>query len=507
MANKKISQLTAIVTVDTAADLFPIVDTSAIETKSITPSALKTALSLNNVDNTTDANKPVSTATQTALNAKQDTLVSATNIKTINSTSILGSGNIVVGATPSGIAGAIQFSDGSAFSSDATNFFWDDTNNRLGIGTNAPTEKITAKTTSAADGISLRDASNQLALIGKWFDSGGFLDLSLNGTPYTRIQASQSYINTPITFGSTSALSAMVGIKGSGSTSATTSLLVQNSAGTQLMNMTDDGHMTIGNSGSNSGALLFQYPTTIATNGVFWGDSYATLYGAITLSRGTGEMRFATYAGGYFPTFYSNAVEAMRIDISQNVGIGTTTPTARLHIKGSGATSATTSLLVQNSAGTAALTVKDDLTSTFGGTTTTSGDINFVGNLIRTARGRINFYGTDGEITLTNSSESGFGLLKLGGLTSSFPALKRASNNIEIRNADDTFGAGFSVGGALNASAILQADSTTKGFLPPRMTTTQRNAISSPAAGLMIYNTTTAKLNVYTTAWEEITSL
>ena len=96
MADQKISQLTTIVTVDNAADLFPIVDTSAAETKKITPTALKTALSLNAVDNTTDANKPVSTATQTALNAKQDTLVSATNIKTINSTTILGSGNISV---------------------------------------------------------------------------------------------------------------------------------------------------------------------------------------------------------------------------------------------------------------------------------------------------------------------------------------------------------------------------------------------------------------------------
>ena len=38
---------------------------------------------------------------QTALNAKQDTLVSGTNIKTINSTSLLGSGNITIaGASP-----------------------------------------------------------------------------------------------------------------------------------------------------------------------------------------------------------------------------------------------------------------------------------------------------------------------------------------------------------------------------------------------------------------------
>jgi hypothetical protein len=60
---------------------------------------------------------------------------------------------------------------------------------------------------------------------------------------------------------------------------------------------------------------------------------------------------------------------------------------------------------------------------------------------------------------------------------------------------------------SVQASAILQADSTTKGFLPPRMTTTQKNAITSPAAGLMVYDTTLNKLCVYTTAWETITSV
>ena len=40
---------------------------------------------------------PISTATQTALDAKQASLVSGTNIKTINSTSLLGSGNIALG--------------------------------------------------------------------------------------------------------------------------------------------------------------------------------------------------------------------------------------------------------------------------------------------------------------------------------------------------------------------------------------------------------------------------
>jgi autotransporter-associated beta strand protein len=57
------------------------------------------------------------------------------------------------------------------------------------------------------------------------------------------------------------------------------------------------------------------------------------------------------------------------------------------------------------------------------------------------------------------------------------------------------------------ASAIFNVSSTTKGFLPPRMTTTQKNAISSPAAGLVVYDTTLNKLCVYTTAWETITSV
>lgn len=56
-------------------------------------------------------------------------------------------------------------------------------------------------------------------------------------------------------------------------------------------------------------------------------------------------------------------------------------------------------------------------------------------------------------------------------------------------------------------SAKLEVTSTTSGFLPPRMTTTQRGLISSPAAGLMIYNTTSNKLNFHNgTAWQEVTS-
>lgn len=57
------------------------------------------------------------------------------------------------------------------------------------------------------------------------------------------------------------------------------------------------------------------------------------------------------------------------------------------------------------------------------------------------------------------------------------------------------------------ASAALEVQSTTQGFLPPKMTTTERDAIASPVAGLMLYNSTTNKLNFYNgTAWEAVTS-
>jgi len=110
MPDQKISELAAITTIDNAADVLPIVDTSATTTKKVTPTQLKTALALNNVDNTSDANKPISSATQTALDAKQDTLVSGTNIKTVNGTSVLGSGNIAISSAVAwgGVTGTLS---------------------------------------------------------------------------------------------------------------------------------------------------------------------------------------------------------------------------------------------------------------------------------------------------------------------------------------------------------------------------------------------------------------
>lgn len=59
-----------------------------------------------------------------------------------------------------------------------------------------------------------------------------------------------------------------------------------------------------------------------------------------------------------------------------------------------------------------------------------------------------------------------------------------------------------SVHGDENPSAALWISGTTQGFLPPRMTTTQRDAIASPASGLEVYNTDTNAIEFYNgTVW------
>jgi hypothetical protein len=59
----------------------------------------------------------------------------------------------------------------------------------------------------------------------------------------------------------------------------------------------------------------------------------------------------------------------------------------------------------------------------------------------------------------------------------------------------------------IDPRAILTLSSVTRGFLPPRMTGAQRDDISSVPAGLIVFNTTTNKINVYNgSAWESVTS-
>ena len=83
------------------------------------------------------------------------------------------------------------------------------------------------------------------------------------------------------------------------------------------------------------------------------------------------------------------------------------------------------------------------------------------------------------------------------GLTTSqpnsfFSVYPSATNNGEVRIGGQTG----------NGTSLLTLESTTKGFLPPRMTTTEKNAIASPAAGLMVYDNTLNRPCFYNgTSW------
>ena len=105
-------------------------------------------------------------------------------------------------------------------------------------------------------------------------------------------------------------------------------------------------------------------------------------------------------------------------------------------------------------------------------TTGTSGAATFVGNVLN-----IPIYQSVLTNPITGTGTSGY-LSKFTGATS-------IGNSLFFEN-------GSSIGLAttsIDASALFQMDSTSKGFLTPRMTQAQRTAIGSPAEGLIVYQT------------------
>lgn len=85
----------------------------------------------------------------TTFNGKQASLVSGTNIKTVGGNTLLGSGdagtiNVNYGGTglTSVTAGYIPFGNSATALSSDSKLFWDNTNKRLGIGTNSPSQAV-----------------------------------------------------------------------------------------------------------------------------------------------------------------------------------------------------------------------------------------------------------------------------------------------------------------------------------------------------------------------------
>jgi hypothetical protein len=108
----------------------------------------------------------------------------------------------------------------------------------------------------------------------------------------------------------------------------------------------------------------------------------------------------------------------------------------------------------------------------------------------------VNQIGNLGHIAFTN----GIGLLFVDSL-------------MPVEFIDNDYGPGNQVcslftGGlpssSTTPSALIELQTTTGAFLLSRMTTVQKNALTSPAAGMMVYDTTIGDFSFYNGAWFEI---
>jgi hypothetical protein len=178
--------------------------------------------------------------------------------------------------------------------------------------------------------------------------------------------------------------------------------------------------------------------------------------------------------------FFHNTNEIARLSYTGNLLLNTTTDAGfRLDVNGTARVQGSVSVI--GGSGTN-LTV----TATAGvGSVTATKDNNFVSLAADGTSGYIN-YGV---------STSGSRVLRFIGNGSEVARIS-TTGNLLINTTTDV------------ASSKLTIESTTQGVLFPRMTTTQKNTITSPATGLVVYDTTLNKLAVYTGAtWETVTSV
>ena len=252
-------------------------------------------------------------------------------------TSAGGSGTV----TGTGAATRVAFwSSTTALSSDA-NLYWDNTNDRLGIGTTAPSSKLEVNSDSNTQALTLRvsytnDSSQRAAIL--WKDSSnitGSIDTRYNGT------------SVDMYFGS-----------------------LYNSAynTTTRMVLTGSGNLGIGTTAPGAkldviGETRISYaPSNQYRVRITNSDGN----GRILVDGDTSSLIFGTSGSGANAT----ATERMRITSTGNVGIGETTPLVPLHISKDSASGENIALLLDNNNTTAGNKISVLFRSAVGSTNT-----------------------------------------------------------------------------------------------------------------------------------------
>ena len=385
-----------------------------------------------------------------------------------------GSGNLsfaTVTTNAAGSTGQVQFNNANAFAA-SSNLFWDNTNSRLGVGTSSPTAPLhVVGGTYSPQGVTI-NAGTRFSTGGSDYGSDSLS--SVGGGPMT-LRAYYYTIINRANAGIAAQCLEIQGqtlIKGSGSTSATTSLLVQNSSGTDSLSIKDDGYATFRNNIN-------------AANGRFFIENVGN------------QLRIVNpYVGNYFwigpnnncgvdSAFTAPYLTAAYLDITKG-----------LSYKGSNMNLG--NFFASNTGLNYGLQINSSYVNTGAGGPNYGKQVRFYDNMVSSvgANFDLTFAFVNPDVNFTGTTTGNIVGYDFA------PNIIATTTGTSLRAFQSSVGGVYINTTSYNASAILQADSTTQGFLPPRMTTAQKNAISSPAAGLQVYDTTLNRPCFYSgSAW------